>query len=136
MLADNSCWAYALWACGESQCAGTALSDIRRFCISPSCPQLIVKELDEEAACFINPISVLKCCLLLRLQHLERLRSPVDFNAYRFVQPLYHLRSLSHKPESLQASYPQYVGSALIMLRCQVSMVSSVPIFEKLMARI
>ena len=30
------------------------------------------------------------------------------------------LRSFSHKLESLQASYPQYVGSALIMSCCQV----------------
>ena len=51
------------------------------------------------------------------------------------------LRSLSHKLESLQASYPQYVSSALIMSCCQVSFrrslrASLVPMFERLMGRI
>jgi hypothetical protein len=33
---------------------GDGVFDMRRFCISPSCPQLIVKERDEKAACFIE----------------------------------------------------------------------------------
>jgi hypothetical protein len=49
---------------------------------------------------------------------------------------------LSHKLESLQASYPQYLGSTLIMLLCQVwgaypfTSAPSIPIFVLMMARI
>ena len=86
----------------------------------------IVKEREKNAA----------CCMLRDAKHRTTLMRS-DFVCNRILS----LRSFSHKLESLQASYPQYVGSALIMPRCQVGFrhslrASSVPIFEKLMARI
>lgn len=101
----NSRRAYVLWACRENQWALTALSDIRRFCISPNCLQLMSKIEMRWVACFI----------------LVRARAG-DFNPFRFMEPpALHLRTLLHAADDLQASYPQIRGSALNWLFCQVA---------------
>jgi hypothetical protein len=56
------------------------------------------------------------------LQHRERLRSPVDFNAYRFTQPLFICGNCLTCTPTLQARSAMDVGIAI----CQVPRASSV----------